>query len=106
VALSPHLLYLTNRLTECCDHDPGNEFKTEYATPLFQSWTAFAKAAGEEPGSAKALKRRLTGKGCEKKDTKQGTMVLGHSTKAQHDGRLRWNMVQTFPYIAHARVGR
>jgi putative DNA primase/helicase len=64
-------------LAEYCDHDPGNEFKTEYATPLFQSWTAFAKAAGEEPGSAKALKRRLTGKGCEKKDTKQGTMYLG-----------------------------
>jgi putative DNA primase/helicase len=54
----------TQWLAEECDFEPGNEFKSEMATPLFQSWTAFAKTAGEEPGTRKAFAVRL-GKKCD-----------------------------------------
>jgi putative DNA primase/helicase len=49
-------------LEEKCDAEPGNEFKTATSGALFTSWSAFAKAAGEDPGTRKGfvalLKRR------------------------------------------------
>ena len=46
-------------ICECCDLDPGNEYKTETAANLFASWTTYAKAAGAEPGSKSDFGSRL-----------------------------------------------
>jgi putative DNA primase/helicase len=42
-------------LEDACDADPENPHKWETSRELFASWTAFAKAAGEEPGTQKSF---------------------------------------------------
>lgn len=43
-------------IEDCCEIDPT---KWELPTKLFQSWSTYAKEAGENPGSIKGLKPRL-----------------------------------------------
>jgi putative DNA primase/helicase len=49
-------------LEDECDAEPDNEYKTETAASLFQSWSDYSTRAGERPGSKKtfagALQRR------------------------------------------------
>ncbi|GEO13800.1 phage/plasmid primase, P4 family [Microvirga aerophila] len=40
-------------LDDECDVDPGTSYKWERSADLFASWSAYAKAAGEHPGSLK-----------------------------------------------------
>jgi putative DNA primase/helicase len=54
-------------LADECDIEPGNHHKWEATTTLFASWSAYAKAAGESPGTVKSfapaiLRHRLTPK--------------------------------------------
>jgi putative DNA primase/helicase len=42
-------------LEDECDVDPGNTYKWERSSDLFASWSAYAKAAGEHPGTVKKL---------------------------------------------------
>ena len=46
-------------LEEQCDTEPGNEFKKETSADLFASWAAYAKAAGDLPGTRKSFARLL-----------------------------------------------
>ncbi len=46
-------------LEEECEVDPGNSHKWATTAELFASWSDFAKAAGETPGSSKTLKDSL-----------------------------------------------
>jgi putative DNA primase/helicase len=67
---------LTRWIDQCCDCEPGNSYKTATATELYQSWKAFALAAGEEPGSQKSFADKLltAGKSITAKRTKAGMM--------------------------------
>jgi putative DNA primase/helicase len=73
-------------LADECDCEPANEFKTEMAKPLFQSWIAYAKEAGEEPGTQRAFGLRL-GRKCDKVPTKDGIKYLGIRLKRRVDNR-------------------
>jgi putative DNA primase/helicase len=50
-------------LEEKCDAEPDNEFKSATAAQLFKSWSEFAQAAGEEPGSRKGFGMLLQRRG-------------------------------------------
>jgi putative DNA primase/helicase len=50
-------------LEECCRVEPGNEYLTATPTELFSSWSQFATAAGERPGTQKALADALNKRG-------------------------------------------
>ncbi|RJT36222.1 hypothetical protein D3227_21220 [Mesorhizobium waimense] len=43
-------------LADECDCEPGNQYKWEATKTLFDSWAAYAKAAGEHPGSIRTFK--------------------------------------------------
>jgi putative DNA primase/helicase len=42
-------------LEERCDCEPGNEFKTATSASLYDSWSKYAKAAGDPSGTRKAF---------------------------------------------------
>jgi putative DNA primase/helicase len=44
---------------ECCDADPENRYLTERSVALFASWSAFAKAHGEEAGTQREFNEKL-----------------------------------------------
>ncbi|MEM1077960.1 MAG: phage/plasmid primase, P4 family [Pseudomonadota bacterium] len=46
-------------LDECTRLEPGNEYLFETSADLFKSWSDFAKANGEDAGSAKGMAARL-----------------------------------------------
>ena len=46
-------------LEEKCDAEPGNEHKTSTSAQLFKSWSDYAKAAGDPPGTRKSFARIL-----------------------------------------------
>ncbi|MFQ8432498.1 phage/plasmid primase, P4 family [Amaricoccus sp. W119] len=46
-------------LEETCTVEPGNPHRWENTADLFASWSAFAKAAGEEAGSQRGIAARL-----------------------------------------------
>src|SRR5262249_19925405 len=71
-------------LNECCDFEPGNDFKTELATPLFQSWAAYARDAGEEPGT-KSL-RRTPGPEMQQQTHQKGGDVSGDTPETTSMG--------------------
>jgi putative DNA primase/helicase len=50
-------------LEEECDVDVRNMSKWEHTTDLFASWSAYARAAGDEPGTAKSFAPALRRKG-------------------------------------------
>ncbi len=50
-------------LEEECDSDTENMSKWEHTTDLFASWAAYARAAGDEPGTAKSFAPALRRKG-------------------------------------------
>lgn len=58
-------------LEDECDVEPGNAYKWETTAALFASWTGYAKAAGEHPGTVKAFAHALRRHGLTEKRTKQ-----------------------------------
>jgi putative DNA primase/helicase len=66
-------------IAECCECDPGNTYKTASAAELYQSWTGYAHAAGEDPESKKSFADRLltAGKGFVAKRTTKGMTYTG-----------------------------
>jgi len=44
---------------QCCECDPGNTHKTATAVELYQSWSTYAREAGETPESKKEFAERL-----------------------------------------------
>jgi putative DNA primase/helicase len=77
---------LARWIDECCDCEPGNIYKTASATELYQSWKAYALAAGEEPGSQKSFADKLltAGKGIVAKRTKKGMAYHGIRLQPPH----------------------
>jgi putative DNA primase/helicase len=53
----------TTWLEERCEIERGNDWKRESSAELFASWSAYAKAAGEEAGSRKSFGDRMRRKG-------------------------------------------
>lgn len=64
-------------LTEECDCDPGNEYKTGGSTELFNAWSAFARRVGDNPGTIKSFPERMEKRGFEKVHRKVGRVWLG-----------------------------
>jgi putative DNA primase/helicase len=62
-------------LEEKCNAEPGNLQKNATSADLFASWSKFAKAAGETPGSRKSFARTLERRGFRsyRKGDKAGT---------------------------------
>ena len=57
-------------LEEECDVDIANRNRMATTLELFASWSAFAKAAGEEPGTAKSFAPAMRRKGFKPYKTK------------------------------------
>jgi putative DNA primase/helicase len=74
---------LTQWLAEMCDQEPGNTFKSEPIGTLFESWSAYAKRQGGEPGGKVSFGDRLEAKGFTRDRTKQGRLVRGIRLKFQ-----------------------
>lgn len=64
-------------LEDTCDVEPGNPHKWEKSGALFESWCAYAKAAGEEHGTAKAFSSAMQGRGLEADRIYQGRIYRG-----------------------------
>jgi putative DNA primase/helicase len=58
-------------LDDECDVEPGNDYKWETTAELFASWTSYAKAAGELPGTLKTFAPAMRRHGFTDKRTKQ-----------------------------------
>ena len=52
-------------LSEECDAEPGNRWKTSTSAALFSSWSAYANHAGERPSSRKSFTDELERRGFE-----------------------------------------
>ena len=70
-------------LDECCDFEPGNNYKWESVADLFASWREFAEAAGEEPGTRKNFGDLLQGRGAERHRTSTARGFQGIRLKRQ-----------------------
>ena len=46
---------LSQWLADECDAEPGNTWKSETSAALFESWSTYAKNAGEQPGTRKSF---------------------------------------------------
>lgn len=57
-------------LEDECELDPGNEWRWETTAELFASWAAYAKAAGEDPGTTKRFAPAMRRQGIAPKRTK------------------------------------
>ena len=53
-------------LEECCDVDPGNEYKTATHAELYASWRDWAKRHGEPEGTSKSFRETLKRYGVER----------------------------------------
>jgi putative DNA primase/helicase len=68
---------LSGWIEEACDADPGNEFKNETLAALYESWAAYIKKLGGEPGGRNSFSDRLVAKGFARKRTKGGSIFRG-----------------------------
>lgn len=60
-----------------CETENISDFQRENTRDLFRSWTAWAKAAGEQPGTSKWFSEQLQNKGFQKK-REPGTGRMGY----------------------------
>jgi putative DNA primase/helicase len=74
-------------IEECCDAEPGNKFKFESVTNLYESWCAYANRQEIEPGSKIAFGDEMEGKGFERDRNKQhGRLIRGIRLKRIETG--------------------
>ena len=64
-------------LDEECDCEPGNTWKTATTGELFTAWTAYAKAAGEVPGTQRSFSDILQRRGFERMRVNKGRVYRG-----------------------------
>jgi putative DNA primase/helicase len=78
-------------IEDCTDAEPGNRFKTATSNELFQSWTRYAKEAGEPPGSSTSFAELLKAKGFTKDRTNRTRCWRGIRLKVieDRDGNYR-----------------
>jgi putative DNA primase/helicase len=72
-------------LASCCDVEPGNDRMMETSTALHQSWSAFAKQAGEKPETQKAFVGNLEKRVPDRYKNMKGRGFKGIRLKAGHD---------------------
>ena len=79
-------------LDECTTLEPGNGHRFETSKDLFASWSVFAKANGEDTGTAKALATRLRRHGLRQTARRIGTKTYRgweaaslHTKQGYHD---------------------
>jgi putative DNA primase/helicase len=72
-------------LASCCDVEPGNDRMMETSTTLHQSWSAFAKQAGEKPETQKAFVGNLEKRVPDRYKNMKGRGFKGIRLKAEHD---------------------
>lgn len=70
-------------LEDVCDVEIGNQHKWETVATLYRSWSAYAKEAGEEPGTMRAFGPNMLRKGLEYKRTKVARGFAGIRIKPQ-----------------------
>lgn len=75
-------------LADECDVEPGNSHKWDTTATLFASWTAYAKAAGEVPGTVKSFAPAMLRHGLRTRRTFSGRGYEGIRLKPRmtHDG--------------------
>lgn len=78
-------------LAEECELEPGNEHKQATTTELFASWFAYAKAAGDEPGTVKSFAPAMRRHGLREYRTKhaRGWKGIRLHARAEADYRAR-----------------
>ncbi|MGX5845499.1 phage/plasmid primase, P4 family [Mesorhizobium sp. PL10] len=64
-------------LADECDCEPGNQYKWEATKTLFDSWAAYAKAAGELPGSIRTFKPTMLRHGLKERRTSGARGIEG-----------------------------
>lgn len=76
-------------LSDACELRPGDGYSHETAAELFASWSAYAKAAGEEVGTAKGLANRLKRHGLrqERKKVSGKTLRLWTGVRITRDAK-------------------
>lgn len=95
-------------IDQCCDCEPGNRYKKASAAELYQSWSAYARAAGETPESKKEFAARLltAGRGIVAKRVTKGVTYEGirlvpvaahHETEDDRHDAYEANMETRFP---------
>ena len=67
---------LAQWLDEECDAEPGNEFKWDRTTSLFENWSNYAQRAGETPGSKKAFSEALQRRGFARDKGAKGVRIF------------------------------
>jgi putative DNA primase/helicase len=72
-------------MTEQCDVEIGNPYKSEMAGALFSSWSKFAKASGADPGSIKGFSQKLVRRGLVSRRIKSGTRFEFIKTNDPYD---------------------
>lgn len=78
-------------LDECVDAEPDNSFKTAKSGELFQSWSKYARDAGEAPGTQTSFAEVLKGKGFKRGKSGGTRLWKGICLKVteDHDGNFR-----------------
>ena len=76
-------------LEEECDCEPGNTWKAVPYGELYAAWSTYAKSAGEEAGSQKALSEQLNRRGFEKRKGAKGVrLFVGIRLKRSDNDRV------------------
>lgn len=68
-------------LTERCDVDRTDRYKSTRSSQAFESWRSFAKAAGEEPGTNKSFTQVMLKNGFKRVRGSEGQSFIGLSLK-------------------------
>ena len=71
-------------LDECCAVEPGNHYKKTSSANLFATWTAYAKAAGVEPGAQVGFGEKLRNAGFEPYKTRAERGWTGIELRQTH----------------------
>jgi putative DNA primase/helicase len=73
----------TRWLEDACDVEPDNEYKKATTTELFASWSAYARDAGDEPGTVKSFAPAMRLRGFKPYRTMAARGWLGIQLKTQ-----------------------
>ncbi len=71
-------------IAERCNVDPGNDYRHCGVTRLFEAWSRFAEASGNDPGSRREFTDELTKKGFPSAPKRDGRVKIGIDLKVQY----------------------
>jgi putative DNA primase/helicase len=76
-------------IEECCDVEPGNQFKFESSAGLFKSWSAFVQSRGDHAGNQRSFNERLRRKGLKLEQIKALGTTGWRGIRLKHPTHLR-----------------